>query len=340
MSKAQPPQSESIPRQTDIVIDPDGKVHISFLWDELADCVDALRGKPRSQSVQSQLSESTPVKQLQPAAPDADFLDFLDSETPPKSEYRSCMLCPKQCGFNRARFSHPRCGGSHLRVSTHGLSHGDEPIIRGVRGSGAIMLGGCSLTCPSCHNPEMVAGGTSVSIRQLVELCYKLRDEGAHNIQLLSPTVHFPNLKIALRALKDFGFSLPIIFKSSGYESTHQISQFKGLVDVWLPDLKYGPNSEWAVKAGVPDYFEITSLAIQKMFEMVGSFVVDDEGNAKSGVLVRHVMAPLPKAERDAISAYLDSLPAGIQTSRCKDFVDLDRKREPSQISGAKDFLK
>ena len=186
------------------------------------------------------------------------------------------------------------------------------------------MFGGCSLTCPSCHNPEMVAGGKSLSISELVDLCYRLLEQGAHNIQFLSPTVHFPALQVALTALKTADFPLPIVFKSSGYESLPQIQKFAGLVDVWLPDLKYGPNSAWAVRAGVADYFEVATQAILGMYELVGPKCLGPDGLLQRGVLVRHVMAPLPKDERQAIKQFLEDLPEGILVSLCHDFVDLE----------------
>lgn len=324
MSKTPASQNASIPRQSDIVIDPDGTVHFSFLWDELSDCVTALSGKKVEGHEPKDLTASkNPVNTFTRQG-----LDFLRDLEFPQKDYRSCRLCPKKCGFNRSRGIHPRCGDSSLRVSNYGLTMGDEAPIRGTRGSGAIMLGGCSLSCPSCHNPEMVSGGEKISLSKLLDLCLTLRNEGAHNIQFLSPTVHFPALKLLLKELKKNAFDLPIIFKSSGYELPDEIASFRGLVDIWLPDFKYGPGSSWADRAGVPDYFHQAAQAIQKMIEVAGPLTIGSDDTAKSGVLVRHVMAPLPAAERQSIDDFLKSLPKGVMVSYCRDFVDFEAKNK------------
>lgn len=295
--------ARSLPQQSDIVITTDGRVFVSFLWDDLE-------------------SLKNPVS-LQPvaavaAAPNRPALAY------PINEYRHCHLCPKQCGFDRTRAHHKSCGDYQLRVATSGVTFGDEPEVRGQRGSGAIMLSGCPLKCPSCHNPEMVADGTVVSIGEFLGMADDLYARGAHNIQILSPTVHLPALRVALAELKTTDFPLPIILKSSGYELVEELVKLEGLVDVYLPDFKFGSCSQWSARAGVKDYFDVALHAIAEMFRQTGSLQLDVDGTVLRGVMVRHLRAPLPQHERLEIESLLASLPAGIGVSYSDNFVSFE----------------
>jgi|GEM_PF-1834334 len=305
-----PKSEKSPPQQSDIVIDPDGKIHISFLWEDLRDLPRSLNEKYVSAKPAFILRNWNPTEFKSP--------DSL------LSEYEHCKLCPKECGFNRVKNKHPTCGDFELRVATFGISFGDEPEIRGTGGSGAIMLSGCPLKCPSCHNPEKVADGTAINAQDFFSLCKKLYEDGAHNIQILSPTVHMPILRVLLRSLKSDSFPIPIVLKSSGYESVDQLRSLEGLVDIYLPDFKFGQCSQWSQRAGVKNYFEVAVAALHEMARQVGALEVDDQGVATKGVLVRHVQAPLPSAEKTQIRNFLNQLPEGIRVSYQDNFVSLE----------------
>lgn len=265
---------------------------ISFLWDDLY----FLTGEEKP---------ANEVKSLLWQIPDTVI-------KPSDSEYKNCTLCPKECGFDRTRHAHPTCGDAFLRVSNVGISFGDESVIKGMGGSGCIMLSGCPLTCPSCHNPEKVSHGKETTTEEFLKICQGLLENGAENIQILSPTVHLPSLIHILRILKSSSFPLPIIMKSSGYESIEQIRRLKGLVDFWLPDFKFGPCSAWGKKAGVGDYFEKARSAVKEMINQVG----------KENVLIRHVLSPLPENERSMIVQFLKELDVGYSLS--DSFVELE----------------
>jgi putative pyruvate formate lyase activating enzyme len=279
-------------------------VFVSFLWDDL----EPLKNP----------SAPSPVAATRVVPSGRHALAF------PIDEYRHCQLCPKRCGFDRASARHKSCGDYQLRIATSGITFGDEPEVRGQRGSGAIMLSGCPLKCPSCHNPEMVADGTAVGIGEFLDMIDDLRARGAHNIQILSPTVHLPALRVALAELKATSFPLPIVFKSSGYESLAELAKLEGLVDVYLPDFKFGSCSQWSARAGVRDYFDVTRLAITEMFRQVGALKLNADKTVSRGVLVRHVRAPLPQHETHEIESFLASLPSGIGVSYSDNFVILE----------------
>lgn len=301
MKKTQP-NPRSVPKQSDIIIHPDGTVSVSFLWSDFA--------------------HSTGVESLdaEPVAPriGEEFCEDIESH------YRSCKMCPKECGYNRVKAAHPRCGSLELRVGTWGITFGDEPEIIGSKGSGAIMLSSCPLSCPSCHNPEMVAKGHSLSLQEFVDICYQLQSEGAENIQILSPTVHMPKLRLILRHLKESQFSLPILFKSSGVENLEYLKSLEGLVDIYVPDFKYGPDSEFARRSGFRNYFECAKQTVAEMIRQVGPVSLDKNGVLKRGVLIRHVMAPLPSHERHQILNYLNSLKDQCLISITDNFVQLE----------------
>ena len=222
----------SVPKQSDIVIHPDGEVSVSFLWDDF-------RGNEKQD----------PGKVVNTKRPTID----ADLEEEANSLYLNCKMCPKECCFNRVKAPHPRCGGNEIRIGTWGCSFGDEPEIIGEGGSGTILFSHCPLNCPSCHNPEMVSKGTEISLNGLINICYQLYEEGAENVQFLSPTVHIPKLELVLRVLKQNNFPLPVVFKSSGHENLSFLKRMKGLVDVYLPDFKYGIDSQFAKKSGLPE---------------------------------------------------------------------------------------
>ena len=286
--------SSKIPQQSDIIIHPDGSVSLSFLW-----------------------KEDLHLQQTRTAS---DIPLFFEGGS---FGYDECEMCPKQCGFNRVEGVHPRCGDEFLRVSTWGVSMGDEASIRGSHGSGAIMLAGCPLSCPSCHNPEMVQTGFVVNDREFVEICYELEAKSVHNIQILSPTVHMGRLLPILKFLKKKKFKTPILFKSSGIESMEYLKKLRGLVDIYLPDFKYGPSSSFAKRAGFNDYFELAQGNVLEMLDQVGPAKYEN-GALLSGVLIRHVMAPIDNIERRAIYQFLDFLKDRCEISKMDNFVNLE----------------
>ncbi len=287
--------SSKIPQQSDIIIHPDGSVSLSFLWKE------------------------DPQLKDKPVISDIPII-FENGG----SGYDECEMCPKLCGFNRLKGVHPRCGDDQLRVSTWGVTMGDEASIRGTHGSGAIMLAGCPLSCPSCHNPEMVQTGFVINDKEFVEICYELESKFVHNIQILSPTVHMGRLIPILKYLKKKKFKTPILFKSSGIESMDYLKKLRGLVDIYLPDFKYGPCSSFAKRSGFSDYFELAQENILEMLDQVGETRYGKDKILLSGVLIRHVMAPIAEVERRAIYHFLDFLQDRCEISKMDNFVNLE----------------
>lgn len=205
-----------------------------------------------------------------------------------------CNSCPRLCDVDRS-MTRGFCGaGEHLRIARAALHFYEEPCICGTHGSGAIFFSGCNLRCIFCQNLSLQSGsaGHDVSACELSEIMLRLQSEGAHNINLVTPTPHTLALRDALRLAKSSGLVIPVVYNTSAYERVETIEAFSGLVDIWLPDLKYHESMLSAKFSAASDYFEYAIKAIDKMYELSGRLTMNDDGIASSGVLIRHLVLP------------------------------------------------
>ena len=202
-----------------------------------------------------------------------------------------CTLCPRRCGAERT----PERGNGFcrmpatLRVARAGLHHWEEPPISGTRGSGTVFFSGCTLRCVFCQNHDISTGGfgKEVSVERLREIFRELIDQGAHNINLVTPSHFTPQILEAL----DAHLGVPVVWNCGGYESIDTLQMLEGTVDVYLPDLKYADGRLAAELSAASDYFEVATAAICEMFRQVGPVVMED-GLIKRGVIIRHLMLP------------------------------------------------
>lgn len=209
-----------------------------------------------------------------------------------------CMLCPRRCGIDRDS-GRGYCGESErVRVARASLHMWEEPCISGKTGSGAVFFTGCPLKCVFCQNQEIASGnrGRELTISQLAELFLVLQHKGAANINLVTPTHFTPQITVALRMSRSDGLCIPVVYNTSGYEQVETLQMLEGLVDVYLPDLKYYSSELSARYSNAPDYFARASLAIAEMVRQVGSPSFDDtlygEKMMQRGVIVRHMVMP------------------------------------------------
>ncbi len=213
-----------------------------------------------------------------------------------------CRLCPRECGVTRDKNRTSFCGESRtLTVSRAMLHRWEEPPISGERGSGAIFFCGCNLRCVFCQNKTISRGGGNrkeLSEDELISLMLKLRDAGAHNINLVTPT-HFADTlaRVLERVKPDLG--IPVVYNTSGYESLETLKLLDGLVDVYLPDFKYASSELAAKYSAAPDYPEIATSALREMHRQVGKVTFDSDGRITKGVIVRHLV--LPSHRKDSI---------------------------------------
>lgn len=208
--------------------------------------------------------------------------------------YGSCTLCPHACAVNRLSGDRGICGETgELRLATAGLHFGEEPPITGGGGSGTIFIVGCSMRCPFCQNYQISRGGAgrAVNSEEFTEICIALGDEGAENINLVTPSHMAPTLVEYLISSRNAGLKLPVAWNSSGYESTETVKIAERVVDIWLPDLKTLDKEIARRIYGVERYPEAAASALLTMAGF-GRVEVDDKGRMKRGLMVRHLVLP------------------------------------------------
>ena len=206
------------------------------------------------------------------------------------TDYRSCRLCPRQCGVDRTAGERGFCGCGDQALVAKAMLHGwEEPVLTGSGKSGAIFFGGCTLGCRYCQNRAISGGPTgkavdSLGLRRLME---ELIAEGADNIDLVTPTHFLPTVAQALEER----LPVPVVYNCGGYERREVISCLEGKVDIYLPDMKYGDDALGAQLSGVKDYVNYATAAIREMVRQTGP--VRMEGSRMvSGVIIRHLVLP------------------------------------------------
>lgn len=170
----------------------------------------------------------------------------------------------------------------------------EEPCISGEKGSGTIFFSGCNLRCVYCQNYNISHNGfgKEISVSRLVEIFFELKDRGANNINLVTPSHFVPLIKEAIVMAKEKGFDLPFVYNSSGYDSISTLKMLDGLIDVYLPDFKYFNNDLAVMYSKCPNYVEVVMEAIEEMYRQVGRFVFDENNMIKKGVIVRNLVLP------------------------------------------------
>ena len=202
-----------------------------------------------------------------------------------------CTLCPRRCGAERTA----EAGGGFcrmpagLRVARAMLHRWEEPPISGRNGAGTVFFSGCTLGCVYCQNGDISAGGfgKDISTARLREIFEELIGQGAHNIELVTPTHFLPWILPALTPR----LPVPVVYNCGGYERVETLRALEGLVDVYLPDLKYADGALAAELSGAADYFPVACEAIREMFRQIGPYVLED-GLLTRGVVIRHLVLP------------------------------------------------
>lgn len=210
--------------------------------------------------------------------------------------------------MNRAAGERGFCqAGATVQVGRAALHHWEEPCLSGERGSGTVFFSYCTLQCVYCQNAQIShhRGGKEITIARLGEIFLELEEQGAHNINLVTPTHYLPQIITALEWAKGKGLSLPIVYNTSGYESPEVLALLKGYVDIYLPDFKYFSTEPARRYSAAPDYPEVVRWALDIMVEQVGAPRFDREGMMKKGVIVRHLVLPGQEKEAGKILGYL-----------------------------------
>lgn len=228
--------------------------------------------------------------------------------------------------------------GDRLTVARAALHLWEEPCLSGKNGAGTVFFSGCALGCVFCQNAEIsqCGFGKELTVRQLADVFLQLQDQGAHNLDLVTPTHFAPWIAEALRLAKP-QLNIPVVYNSGGYDSLEALREMEGLVEIYLPDFKYKDATMAARYSDAPDYFEAAQQALTEMYRQTGPVQWDEQGLLKRGVLVRHMI--LPGGRKDSM-AVLDALAALLPVDkillslmsqytpchRAKEFTEINRR--------------
>lgn len=206
-----------------------------------------------------------------------------------------CRVCPRHCGVNRPGGELGTClVGAKALVASAGPHHGEEFPVRGWYGSGTIFFAGCNLRCLYCQNADIshAPNRDELGSEALAAVMLQLEEEGCHNINLVSPSHQVPQVLEGLLAAAQRGLRLPIVYNTSAYDDVEMLRLLDGIVDVYMPDLKYADADAGRRLSKVPDYPAAAQAAIKEMHRQVGDLVVNEDGLAVRGLLVRHLVLP------------------------------------------------
>ena len=261
-----------------------------------------------------------------------------------------CQLCPRRCGALRTETEGTGyCRMPALPVLARAALHQwEEPPISGTRGSGTIFFSGCPLGCVFCQNEEISHRdvGKPVTVQRLRQICLELVDQGAHNINFVTPT-HYSHI---LAQVLDAPLPVPVVFNSGGYDSVSTLKSLEGKIDIYLPDLKYMDSVPAGRYSAAPDYPAVAAAAIREMVRQVGPCVFDENGLLKKGVIIRHLVLPgQAEGAKQVMDWVAREFPKGTVLfslmsqytpyGRADQFPEIDRKLRRGEIRAVQDYM-
>ncbi len=219
-----------------------------------------------------------------------------------------CEICPRKCRKNRLKEERGYCNLGFLpMVSAYHPHFGEESVLVGKYGSGTIFFTSCNLTCLYCQNYEIsqLRIGKEISFEELTEMMISLQNRGCHNINLVTPTSQVPQIVKALSIAIEKGLKIPIVYNTNAYDSVETLQLLDGIIDIYMPDAKYSDDKIALRYSNAQNYFEIMKLAIKEMYHQVGDLILNEDGIAVKGLLVRHLVLPNGLAGSEKIFQFL-----------------------------------
>lgn len=222
---------------------------------------------------------------------------------------KQCWVCPRSCGINRLK--NDKSGfcrsGLYPTISSVNAHHGEEPPISGTRGSGTIFFTNCNLRCMYCQNYPIsqMGNGVEKTPDELSDQMLWLQKKGCHNVNFVTPTHYMPQILKSLGIARQRGFNLPIVYNTSGYESLETLRMLEGIIDIYLPDMRYSDDRVGQKYSAAPNYSEVNRAAVKEMYRQVGNLVADEQGIAQRGLIIRHLVLPNRLAGTEEIMKFL-----------------------------------
>jgi putative pyruvate formate lyase activating enzyme len=221
---------------------------------------------------------------------------------------KRCEICPRKCGVNRLRGEKGFCKLEKLpMVSAYHPHFGEEEVLVGRYGSGTIFFTSCNLSCLYCQNYEIsqLRIGAEVTFERLAQMMIELQNRGCHNLNFVTPGPQVPQIIKALSLAIEKGLKIPLVYNTNAYDSIETLKLLEGIIDIYLPDAKYSDDQIALKYSNAPGYFEVMKKAIKEMHRQVGDLVIDENGIATKGLIVRHLVLPNGLAGSEKIFEFI-----------------------------------
>jgi len=254
------------------------------------------------------------------------------------SNLEACRVCPRECGVNRLKDEKTGFCRSGLNPFIASVSppHGEEPPISGTKGSGTIFFARCNMRCEYCQNYPIsqLGHGTERTPGELACQMLWLQEQGCHNLNLVTPTHYVPQILKALAIARERGFNLPIVYNTSGYDDLEMLTLLDGVVDIYMPDMRYSDNAAAVRYSVAPYYVQVNRAAVKEMYRQVGNLVMDEHGIALRGLLVRHLVLPNGVAGTEEVMKFLSrEISKDVYISLMSQYFPAYRAAEAKQLS-------
>ncbi|MBR4858058.1 MAG: radical SAM protein [Clostridia bacterium] len=244
-----------------------------------------------------------------------------------------CSICPRNCGADRSVNTGVCGAGDKIKIARAAPHYWEEPCLSGENGSGTVFFSGCNLGCVFCQNYDVShrAYGAELSDIQLMRTFDKLIEKGVHNLNLVTPSHYVPQLA---RVLREYKSPVPIVYNSSGYEKADTLKMLEGLIDIYLPDIKYFDSAPALKYSGAADYFEYASSAVLEMYRQVGGVQLDENGIAKKGIIIRHLVLPGNISQAVKVFGWVrDNLPEDTYISVMRQYTPFGKATEMPPVN-------
>lgn len=246
-----------------------------------------------------------------------------------------CLLCPRHCRVDREAGGRGWCGaGPFMEVASLTVHTGEEPFLTGGFGVGNVFFSGCNMGCVFCQNHQISSGtrGRAMSPREIAVELVRFQEIGCPTVGLVSPTHFLPRARETLRLARRSGLTVPVIWNSNGYETVSALRSLNGLVDIYLPDLKYGEDRHAIQFSSAPGYVAASRAAVKEMFSQVGLLVVEN-GVARRGLCVRHLVLPNDISGTGECLSFLSGISRDLSVSLMSQFNPLHKAADHPLVS-------
>ena len=265
---------------------------------------------------------------------------------------KKCEVCPHKCRIDRTNKQIGKCKSKDtVKVAMASVHEFEEPCISKTNGSGTVFFSNCNLKCVFCQNYEIsqLGYGKEITIERLSEIFLEQQSKGVNNINLVSPTSYAIQIIEAIKIAKKKGLTIPIIYNSNGYENIETLKLLENYIDIYLPDLKYAENELAKKYSNIDNYFEVATTAIKEMYRQVGNIKYGENGIAKKGLIIRHLILPNHLENSKKVLKWIkNNFPKEIfvsvmaqyfPTYKAKGFEDINRKLTTKEYKRMENYL-